>query len=93
VHAVSRRDADRHQRDADADVSHARLLAAIEPSGRAKYILWNPFAQMLDLLRTPLMGNVPDAHNWWGILGWTAVSVVASCALFAKYRRRVVYWL
>jgi lipopolysaccharide transport system permease protein len=39
------------------------------------------------------MGGVPDAHNWWGILGWTAVSLVASCALFAKYRRRVVYWL
>ena len=26
--------------------------------GRAQYILWNPFAQMLDLLRTPLMGGV-----------------------------------
>ncbi|MNT32695.1 hypothetical protein D3C72_1685910 [compost metagenome] len=61
--------------------------------GRAKYILWNPFAQMLDLLRTPLMGGVAHAHSWWGILGWTAVTVVAATLVFAKYRRRVVYWL
>jgi lipopolysaccharide transport system permease protein len=61
--------------------------------GRAQYILWNPFAQMLDLLRTPLMGGVAESHNWWGILGWTAVTMTASSLLFAKYRRRVVYWL
>lgn len=61
--------------------------------GRAQYILWNPFAQMLDLLRAPLMGGVSGAHNWWGILLWTALSLIASSLLFAKYRRRVVYWL
>lgn len=60
---------------------------------RAKYILWNPFAQMLDLLRTPLMGGIPDVHNWHGILAWTVVSVLVAGALFTKYRRRVVYWL
>ena len=60
---------------------------------RAKYVLYNPFAQMLELLRAPLMGGVADAHNWWGILGWTAVSLLASSFLFSKYRRRVVYWL
>jgi lipopolysaccharide transport system permease protein len=48
---------------------------------------------MLDLLRTPLMGGVAESHNWWGILGWTAVTMTASSLLFAKYRRRVVYWL
>lgn len=61
--------------------------------GRAKYILWNPLAQMLDLLRAPLMGNVSPTSNWYGILGWTAFCVVAAALLFAKYRRRVVYWL
>ena len=61
--------------------------------GRAKYILWNPLAQMLDLLRAPLMGNVSPMYNWYGILGWTAFCVVAAALLFAKYRRRVVYWL
>jgi ABC-type polysaccharide/polyol phosphate export permease len=60
---------------------------------RAKMVLWNPFAQMLDLLRAPLMGNIADIHNWTSMLGWTAVNLVAAAMLFSKYRRRVVYWL
>jgi lipopolysaccharide transport system permease protein len=60
---------------------------------RAQYILWNPFAQMLDLLRTPLMGGVAELHSWLGILAWTVVCLAASTILFSKYRRRVVYWL
>lgn len=61
--------------------------------GRAKLILWNPLAQMMELLRAPLMGNVPDDHNWTGILIWTAINLAAAAWLFSKYRRRVVYWL
>jgi lipopolysaccharide transport system permease protein len=61
--------------------------------GRAQYILWNPFAQMLDLLRTPLMGGVAEVHSWLGIMGWTALSLIGSAILFTRYRRRVVYWL
>ena len=60
---------------------------------RAKMVLWNPFAQMLDLLRAPLMGSVSDIHNWTSMLGWTAVNLVAAALLFSRYRRRVVYWL
>jgi lipopolysaccharide transport system permease protein len=61
--------------------------------GRAKYVLWNPFAQMLDLLRTPLMGGVAHIHSWIGILVWTALCIIVAVLLFSKYRRRVVYWL
>ncbi|MDR2852454.1 MAG: ABC transporter permease [Burkholderiaceae bacterium] len=61
--------------------------------GRAKLILWNPFAQMLDLLRTPLLGGVSHVHNWYGVLVWTAVALILATVLFVKYRRRVVYWL
>jgi lipopolysaccharide transport system permease protein len=60
---------------------------------RAKYILWNPMAQMLELLRAPLMGNVAPMYNWFGIMGWTVFCVAAAAVLFSKYRRRVVYWL
>ncbi|MFT4268714.1 MAG: ABC transporter permease [Xenophilus sp.] len=60
---------------------------------RAEYILWNPLAQMLDLLRTPLMGGEATLHSWLGILGWTAANIVVCALLFRKYRRRVVYWL
>jgi lipopolysaccharide transport system permease protein len=63
--------------------------------GRTKYILWNPFAQALDLLRAPLMGSVStspqlDGASW---AGRPPPCVVLSSLLFRKYRRRVVYWL
>lgn len=61
--------------------------------GRAAYVLFNPFAQMLDLLRTPLLGGISAATNWWGIVGWSILTAGLSILLFAKYRRRVVYWL
>ncbi len=60
---------------------------------RAHYVLWNPLAQMLDLLRTPLMGGVASLQSWIGILGWTVVNLIACAVLFRRYRRRIVYWL
>ncbi len=60
---------------------------------RAQYILWNPFAMMLDLLRTPLMGGTASVHSWIGITLWTMANVAVAAILFARYRRRVVYWL
>ena len=60
---------------------------------RAKYMLWNPFAQLLDLLRTPLMGGVAHEHSWFGMLGWTAANIVVAAVLFRRYRRRVTFWL
>ena len=60
---------------------------------RAKYMLWNPLAQMLDLLRTPLMGGVAHFYNWIGMGIWTAINITLACILFARYRRRIVFWL
>jgi lipopolysaccharide transport system permease protein len=60
---------------------------------RAQYVLWNPLAQLLDLLRTPLMGGMPAVNTWLSIMGWTLVNIAVASWLFAKYRRRVIYWL
>lgn len=60
---------------------------------RARYMLWNPLAQMLDLLRTPLMGGVAHEHSWMGMLAWTGVNIVVASILFRRYRRRVTFWL
>jgi lipopolysaccharide transport system permease protein len=60
---------------------------------RGQFILWNPFAQMLDLLRSPLLGQLAQVHSWYGILAWTAGTLILACVLFGKYHRRVVYWL
>jgi lipopolysaccharide transport system permease protein len=60
---------------------------------RAQFVLINPFAQMLTLLRTPLMGGTAAGAVWWGFLGWTAANLLLASLVFSRLRRRVVYWL
>lgn len=60
---------------------------------RAKFILLNPLAQMLDVMRLPLLGGRPAPGTWWFLLGWTTLIVAIAATLYAAYRRRVVYWI
>jgi lipopolysaccharide transport system permease protein len=61
--------------------------------GRAHYILYNPLAQLLDVLRLPLLGASPASGTWWFLLFFTALNVVIAAALYTLYRRRLIYWL
>lgn len=61
--------------------------------GRAHYILYNPLAQLLDVLRLPLLGASPASGTWWFLLYFTALNVVIAAALYTLYRRRLIYWL
>jgi lipopolysaccharide transport system permease protein len=60
---------------------------------RAKFILNNPFAQMLALVREPLLGKVCPLSVWTGMLAWTAVNVLIAAWIFSWKRRQVVYWV
>lgn len=60
---------------------------------RAQFVMWNPLAQMLDLLRTPLMGGEASLNSWFGILFWTFLNLFLSGYLFNKYRRRIAFWI
>lgn len=53
----------------------------------------NPFATLLDLVRRPLLSQPTNSEQWvLGTIYAIAVTVIAlSC--YAKYRRRVAYWL
>lgn len=54
---------------------------------------WNPFANLLEIVREPLLGQMPSG---WA-LGYCTVTlmltVVAASVFTAKYSPRVVYWL
>jgi lipopolysaccharide transport system permease protein len=61
--------------------------------GRAKYILWNPLAQLLDVVRLPLLGAAPAPGTWRFLGCFTLLVVVLAAALYSSCRRRVVYWI
>jgi ABC-type polysaccharide/polyol phosphate export permease len=57
------------------------------------WVMWNPFAVFLELMRESLLGRVPAAHWWLLALGITVVGFVAGFAFFARVRSRVTYYL
>jgi ABC-2 type transport system permease protein len=54
---------------------------------------WNPFTHLIAIVRDPLLGTFPPAISWQVALGICAVGWIASMLIYARTRRRIVYWL
>jgi ABC-type polysaccharide/polyol phosphate export permease len=63
------------------------------PPQRRFIVDYNPFAQMLDLLRQPLLGLTPSTYDWVFMFVFTVAVWAAAIAALAIYRRRVVFWV
>jgi ABC-type polysaccharide/polyol phosphate export permease len=53
----------------------------------------NPFYHMLNLIREPLLGNVPSMETWIFIIIMTIIGWSFSLFFFSRYYKRVAYWL
>lgn len=60
---------------------------------RARFILYNPLAQMLDVVRLPLLGGMPATGTWWYLLYFTTLNISLAATLYVLKRRQIVYWL
>jgi lipopolysaccharide transport system permease protein len=61
---------------------------------RAKLLLYlNPFFHMIDVVRAPLLGQLPQKYSWPGLLLWTGACAILAMVLFTRSRRLVIYWL
>jgi ABC-type polysaccharide/polyol phosphate export permease len=54
---------------------------------------FNPFAQFMELFRSPLIGKIPSTFTMVSILGWTVFGMLVAFLIFARYRSRISYWL
>jgi lipopolysaccharide transport system permease protein len=60
---------------------------------RSRFLTYNPFYYMLELLRRPLLGE-PLEPIFWIVVGSMLVAfVIAAIALTAAKRRQIVYWI
>ena len=53
----------------------------------------NPFAQFLEILRNPLLGQPVSSYAW---LGTTIVALgggVMALAVIGRYQRRIIFWI
>jgi len=60
---------------------------------RAKFVLYNPLAQFLAIVREPLLGKVCGPEIWWAVIAWTAFNVLIASVIYSWKRRQVVYWV
>ena len=69
-------------------------MPSILPPDRVDTVLTpNPFFHLLEIVRAPIMGDVPSATNWMvtiimAVVGWAAALIV-----LGRYRHRIPFWL
>jgi ABC-type polysaccharide/polyol phosphate export permease len=60
----------------------------------ARYMLgFNPAYHLVEIVRAPLLGQVPTMLNWGVSIGLLVVGWTGAAILFGRYKARVAYWL
>jgi lipopolysaccharide transport system permease protein len=54
---------------------------------------FNPFYHLLEIVRAPLLGNVPEASSYGAVLLLTLLNVAIAYAFFSRFRARIAYWI
>jgi len=60
---------------------------------RAKWLLLNPFYSLLEIVRGPLLGTVPELRVWGTAVGISVVFCVVAMMVFARVRSRLAFWV
>ncbi|MFU9138959.1 ABC transporter permease [Erwinia tasmaniensis] len=53
----------------------------------------NPFYHLIDVVRSPLLGQVPSATTYWVTIIMAVVGIVFSTLMTSKFKYRVPYWV
>lgn len=62
-------------------------------TARALIALYNPLAHYLEVVRAPLLGEMPSLTSWCVVLFCTLVGYPIMIVLFNRYRASIVFWL
>ena len=60
---------------------------------RALFVQLNPFYYLVDIVRMPLMGEVPPPSMWAAVVLFNIAGALITIVFFARYRARVAYWV
>jgi lipopolysaccharide transport system permease protein len=53
----------------------------------------NPFFDLLDIVRAPLLGSVPGVEIWLGAGCYSLALGVLAWGLFVRARGRIAFWI
>jgi ABC-2 type transport system permease protein/lipopolysaccharide transport system permease protein len=54
---------------------------------------FNPFFHLIEVVRAPLLGNVPSMKSYVAVLLITIVNLTIAGVLFSRFRARIAYWV
>jgi len=54
---------------------------------------WNPLAYLIDIVRGPLIGQMPDLLTWAIVAGMAVVGWPIALLLTGRYLARIAYWV
>lgn len=63
------------------------------PSRYAWVIHINPFAQFIEMLRSPLIGQAPSLYTIYFNFSFIIIGAILVFSIFKQFRRRIVYWI
>jgi len=59
----------------------------------AVWLPFNPFYDMLEIVRSPLLGEVPSLLVWLAALGYSAILCGLAWIFFLRARGRIAFWI
>lgn len=54
---------------------------------------FNPFYHLIEIVRAPLLGQMPSSASYYAVLSLTAINLVIVGTFFARFRSRISYWV
>ena len=58
-----------------------------------EWLPFNPFYDLLELVRRPLLGDTLPSEVIWAAIGYSAILWVVTALMFARVRARLAYWV
>lgn len=69
-------------------------LPSLLPQRAGMFLLdLNPAYHIISVVRSPLIGQLPSATNWWFSLGMAVAGWLVALVVYGRYKRRIAYWL
>ncbi|MSP02684.1 MAG: ABC transporter permease [Acetobacteraceae bacterium] len=62
-------------------------------AGGEVWLPLNPFFDVLEIVRAPLLGQVPSLYVWVGALGYSFLLCALAWAFFIRARGRIAFWI
>jgi ABC-2 type transport system permease protein/lipopolysaccharide transport system permease protein len=62
-------------------------------SGHRYVADWNPFYHLIEILRAPLLGQLPSGETIAVVCGLTVANAAVALAMFIRFRTRIAYWV